>query len=135
MPGKGIYDHDKSYLDAVLAPLGTSDKKLFSALRLDQSSGNKHRKSRYKSFDCSIMEIADDIAYGIHDLEDAIAIGIVSKALWQEKVATQLAEITELTLVDELTGLTNNLFFRQHFQREYGIGECLENEGHITPTE
>jgi len=122
MPGKGIYDHDKAYLDAVLAPLSEHDKQLFSTLRADTSGAHKHRKSRYKSFDCSIMEIADDIAYGIHDLEDAIAMGIVSKALWQEKVATQLAEITEFPLVDELTELTNKLFSREQFQRKDAIG-------------
>lgn len=122
MPGKGIYDHDKSYLDAVLSPLCESDKARFHALREQELGDDSHRKSRYKSFDCSIMEIADDIAYGIHDLEDAIAMGIVAKSLWQEKVATQLSEIEGFCLVDQLTDLTNNLFSPQHFKRKDAIG-------------
>ena len=32
-------------------------------------------KTQFKSLDCSIMELADDIAYGVHDLEDAIVTG------------------------------------------------------------
>ena len=125
MPGKGIYDHDKGYLDAVLAPLCNADKAQFHALREQTNDDDSHRKSRYKSFDCSIMEIADDIAYGIHDLEDAIAMGIVDKFLWQEKVATQLAEIEGFSLVDQLTELTNNLFSAQHFKRKDAIGALV----------
>ncbi|MCP4324234.1 MAG: deoxyguanosinetriphosphate triphosphohydrolase family protein [Psychromonas sp.] len=126
MPGKGIYDHDKNYLEAVLAPLSDSDKQLFQTLR-EQTSSNTHQKSRYKSFDCSIMEIADDIAYGVHDLEDAIAMGIVNKSLWQEKVATQLAEIDDFCLGDQLTELTNNLFSLQHFKRKDAIGALVNS--------
>ncbi|MEI6897907.1 MAG: anti-phage deoxyguanosine triphosphatase [Psychromonas sp.] len=125
MPGKGIYDQDKPYLDAVLGSLCESDKAQFQTLRPQNAGDSGHRKSRYKSFDCSIMEIADDIAYGIHDLEDAIAMGIVNKPLWQEKVATQLAEIPGFCLVDQLTELTNNLFSPQHFRRKDAIGALV----------
>jgi len=125
MPGKGIYDHDKAYLDAVLAPLCESDKQLFSALRTDKSDGNKHRKSRYKSFDCSIMEIADDIAYGIHDLEDAIAMGIVNKSLWKRKVVAQLTDIDGFCLNEQLPALTDKLFSSKHFQRKDAIGALV----------
>jgi len=125
MPGKGIYDHDQDYLDAVLAPLCESDKQLFSALRADSSGGSKHRKSRYKSFDCSIMEIADDIAYGIHDLEDAIAMGIVTKSLWKKKVVAQLTDIDGFCLNDQLPELTDKLFSTKHFQRKDAIGALV----------
>ena len=35
----------------------------------------QHQKNRFKSLGFSIMELADDIAYGVHDLEDAIIAG------------------------------------------------------------
>lgn len=38
------------------------------------------------------MELADDIAYGVHDLEDAIVLGMVTRTQWQEAAAAQLAE-------------------------------------------
>jgi dGTPase len=125
MPGKGIYDHDKGLLDAVLSPLCDSDKKLFRTMRKQSADDRSHKKSRYKSLDCSIMEIADDIAYGVHDLEDAIAMGIISKNLWQEKVATQLAEIHDFCLIDQLTEITNNLFSQEHFKRKDAIGALV----------
>jgi len=44
----------------------------------------QHQKTRFKSLDCSIMELADDIAYGVHDLEDAIVLGMVTRQQWSE---------------------------------------------------
>jgi len=38
-----------------------------------------HLKTRHKSLDASIMEIADDIAYGTHDLEDAIHLRMIDR--------------------------------------------------------
>ncbi|MEH6454493.1 MAG: anti-phage deoxyguanosine triphosphatase, partial [Psychromonas sp.] len=125
MPAKGIYDHDKAFLDQVLSPLCESDKALFKSFRTQKNDHLLHKKSRYKSIDCSIMEIADDIAYGVHDLEDAIAMGMISKSLWQEKVATQLAGITDFPLIDQLTEITNNLFSLQHFKRKDAIGALV----------
>lgn len=39
----------------------------------------KHKKTKFKSLDTSIMELADDIAYGVHDLEDAIGLHLISR--------------------------------------------------------
>ena len=75
------YDHDRSLLEAVLTPLRESDRLLFSSTRTPDADSKQHLKTKYKSFDCSIMEIADDIAYGVHDLEDAIAMGIINQSL------------------------------------------------------
>lgn len=125
MPAKGIYDHDKKLLEAVLAPLSESDRQLFGSKRIPVNSSKQHLKSKYKSFDCSIMEIADDIAYGVHDLEDAIAMGIINKTLWQEKVLTQLFEIEGFCLHQQLQEITDNLFSLQHFKRKDAIGSLV----------
>lgn len=42
--------------------------------------------SRAKSFDCTIMDAADDISYGIHDLEDMINRRIVSQEMMREDI-------------------------------------------------
>jgi len=40
---------------------------------------NRHHEALHKSLDCSIMDLADDISYGVHDLEDATALGLILK--------------------------------------------------------
>lgn len=48
----------------------------------------KHPKTKHKSLDTSIMELADDIAYGVHDLEDAVGLGLIryqTFCQWYEK--------------------------------------------------
>ncbi|HAS8147512.1 TPA: dGTPase, partial [Vibrio vulnificus] len=91
-PAKGIYDCDKPLFDWVLAPLSETDKQQLNAMRDCSHDVLSHRKTRYKSIDCSIMELADDIAYGVHDLEDAIVLGLVTRSQWQEGAASQLAD-------------------------------------------
>ena len=125
MPAKGIYDHDSALLESVLAPLCESDRRLFGSKRTPENASKQHLKSKYKSLDCSIMEIADDIAYGVHDLEDAIAMGIVNKTLWQDKVLTQLSEIDGFCLINSLEEITDNLFSLQHFKRKDAIGALV----------
>lgn len=75
-PPKCIYDTDADIRDWVLEDFSENDRKLF--ISYDEVEG-EHAKSKYKSLDCSIMNIADDIAYACHDLEDAMKIGILTK--------------------------------------------------------
>jgi dGTPase len=63
-------------VDWILAPLPARERELFIAA--DKRKGS-HAKSRHKSFDCSIMDLADDIGFGVHDLEDALALGLIER--------------------------------------------------------
>ncbi len=83
-PAKGVYNCDSQVFNWVLAPLSANDRRLISQMRDEERLPYKHQKTRFKSLDCSIMELADDIAYGVHDLEDAIVLGMVSREQWQE---------------------------------------------------
>lgn len=73
-PPKCIYDSEKIIFDWVLDPLIKDDKELFLSTKVNKKGG---LKSIYKSLDTSIMECADDIAYGLHDIEDAIVTGLI----------------------------------------------------------
>ncbi len=89
---KCIHDSEKETLDWVLKPLSDNDRKLFTTV-FDNTG---KMKTKYKSFDASIMECADDIAYGVHDLEDAL----VMKLLHKEDVCQKLnRELEELSLI------------------------------------
>jgi dGTPase len=73
----------KCYLDAeadvvkwILQPLQDKDREVFQIATAKEGA---HNKPLHKSFDCSIMELSDDIAYGVHDLEDSIALGLIKE--------------------------------------------------------
>jgi dGTPase len=82
-PAKSCYDCDANVLDWVLSPFSQEDRERFSELSFAES---KHAKTMHKSFDCSIMDMADDIAYGVHDLEDAAALNLIDESDWRRAV-------------------------------------------------
>ncbi|WP_247599472.1 anti-phage deoxyguanosine triphosphatase [Sphingomonas sp. PAMC26645] len=76
-PPKCYLDSEQEVVDWVLAPLSDADRSTFTSV---SSIAGKHGKTRHKSFDCSIMDVADDIAFGVHDLEDALALGLINES-------------------------------------------------------
>jgi dGTPase len=121
-PPKGLYQCDKSMFDWLLSPLSANDKQLFSVF---DTHLKKHHKTRYKSFDCSIMELADDIAYGIHDLEDAIVMGIVNQTDFQREVTRPIEELKLKWLSSAIAHLTEKLFSNKHHERKDAIGALV----------
>lgn len=82
-PPKCHYDADREIVDWALAdPFETGDAEKFVT---ERSAGGQ---PRHRSFDCSIMELADDIAYAVHDLEDIVARGMVLKDELLEHIRT-----------------------------------------------
>ena len=57
--------------------------------------GKSHRKLR--SFECQIMDWADDIAYAVHDLEDSVHTGYIDAAIFQDQstIAEAVAEVAK----------------------------------------
>lgn len=71
-PPKCYFDEEKQIVDWVLtSPFQSDEIEKFTHDR-------QNDKPSHRSFDCSIMECADDIAYGVHDLEDVVARRMVN---------------------------------------------------------
>ncbi len=121
-PPKGLYQCDKDVFDWLLAPLSSQDKIRFMS---NQVSNKGHKKTQYKSFDCSIMELADDIAYSIHDLEDAIVMDIVNYQQFVDEVALPLKAIGGGWLSQHIIDLAKKLFSNQHHLRKDAIGALV----------
>ena len=100
-PPKCLYDSEADVLDWLLDPFVPADRDRLTALE-ERPTG--HRRTRHKPFDTSIMELADDIAYGVHDLEDALALGLVHPEAWQQQVSSCIRErgIAELGDLDTM---------------------------------
>jgi len=118
-PPKGIYSDDLNILKWILEPLSEQDRNNFQQVI---SKEGKHHKTRFKSIDCSIMELADDIAYGIHDLEDAIVTGVVNRSDFEEHVINKLIAINDTWLTLYSENLADKLFGEQHYLQKEAIG-------------
>lgn len=76
-PPKCYMSSEKDVVEWILAPFSSEDRRTFTKLASAPRAAS-HGKARYHALDTSIMELADDIAYGVHDLEDAIALKLVT---------------------------------------------------------
>ncbi|GGP76507.1 anti-phage deoxyguanosine triphosphatase [Shewanella ulleungensis] len=125
-PVKGLFDDDKPIIDWVLSALSDNDRQLFISSEQSQVNANyPHLKTQFKSLDCSIMELADDIAYAVHDLEDAIVMGIVNQRQWQKDVVGQLQHINDQWLKSEIASIGEKLFSHEHHLRKDAIGTLV----------
>lgn len=61
-PPKCYLDSEQDVVDWILAPLSVADREAFQAFAPQEG---KHGKPLHKALDCSIMDAADDIAYGV----------------------------------------------------------------------
>ncbi len=125
-------EHDDVVLGWVAK--GLEDWSRFSEVPPSWSPENgkqKHRKTNHKSLDASIMDVADDIAYGVHDLEDGIALKLIdmrdfeewfSKCDRQEKLNPLLVD---KRLGPEIHDLANKLFSRNTYERKQAIGHVV----------
>ena len=121
-PPKCIHDDDADLLEWILQPFSASDKAILSEIKTKPGG---HAKTVRKSFDTSIMELADDIAYGVHDLEDAIALGLVSQKIWNAEVMEQIQSFEDSYLADVVTRYTEKLFSGSHKQLKHGISNIV----------
>ena len=119
-PPKGLYSDDQDIIDWILAPLSKTDRALFQSM--NGQNTNTHHKTRFKSLDCSIMELADDIAYGIHDLEDAIVTKVVNRDDFDREVIKKLQQIDDTWLQEYSVSLTEKLFSDHHHLQKDAIG-------------
>lgn len=84
-PPKCYLDTEAGWVDWILEPFGVEERAEFT--RCEDRGPKEHSKPVYKSLDCSIMDIADEIAYGVHDFEDGIALDLISWRDWEKDIA------------------------------------------------
>lgn len=85
-PPKCHLDSESGIVEWILAPLCGRDTEAFLAW---ERRPDGHGRTLHKSLDCGIMDVADDIAYGVHDLEDAIALRLVTAERFRDGVTRE----------------------------------------------
>ena len=129
-PVKGLFLDDKDNYLWLMAGLSAQDAKTFNHRESVSSTDERPLvldKSVYKSFDASIMELADDIAYGVHDLEDAIVLGRVNIESWRLHVLPVLVAIDNPWAQKHAEQLTSMLFSKEHHERKSAIGALVNH--------
>ncbi len=79
LPPKAYFDSEGSEVAWILEPFQPQDRATFQSLSREPDP-LRHGCATHHMFDCSIMDIADDIAYGVHDLEDAIHLHLIVRS-------------------------------------------------------
>ena len=121
-PPKCLYDSERDVLNWLLEPFDAADTTRFLSLDTDRHG---HARTLYKAFDTSIMELADDIAYGVHDLEDALALGLVVRETWQDQVVSVLESLDENPISSRIDEFTRLLFSDNAKDRKHAISRLV----------
>lgn len=116
-PPKCYLDDERDVVDWVLAPLAEAEKTEFTTFK-EHKSG--HKKPIYKGLDTSIMELADDISYSLHDFEDAISLGMITRKSWDDQNQDKEYLFSNCEL--DNNELANRLFSEESYERKKAIG-------------
>jgi len=121
----------KCYLDTEIGVVDWIAKDLGDWPRisgeLKHQGGAKHKKTQHHALDTSMMEIADDIAYGVHDLEDAIGLGLIDRTAFCDGVtARDIAGFCAWPDGLAYDALVDHLFSDHTYQRKNAIGALVD---------
>jgi dGTPase len=119
-PPKCYYHQDNDVFEWLIKYFDIDDIEKYKSI--EPPSNDRNGKTKEKTLDASIMEIADDIAYGVHDLEDAIVLSLVDQRIWEQiegEIDTQWAR------ENNLTGIEDKLFSADSSERKRSIGSLV----------
>ncbi len=120
LPPKAYFDAESEEVSWLFEPFSDSDRLLFQSLS-QKPSHQQHGKAAFHGFDCSIMDIADDIAYGVHDLEDAIHLRLITREQLDTPILRELIQASSI----RSTNLIDDLFSGCLSDRKAAIGEMV----------
>jgi dGTPase len=85
-PPKCYLDSEDDVVTWILARLSYKDRKrfqFFDTPTRDEHDRLVHGGSKFKSLDASFMDLADELAYAVHDIEDGIHRDLVQPGRWR----------------------------------------------------
>ncbi len=109
-PPKCYLDTEQPVVDWLLAPLVAADRQRLTRPVPNPDAG-------HRSFDCRLMELADDAAYSIYDLEDGVNLGLIDRGDW-EALAGQRPELNE---VPQLARWATQIFSGDEAEGKRGV--------------
>lgn len=122
-PPKCYLDGELDVVGWILDPLSSDEREEFVTTKEDfdkETGKKKHKKPKYKSLDTTVMELADDISYSLHDLEDAISLGMIMQKDWDSH--NDGKEAIFYACNESSQSIAENLFSEESFRRKQAIG-------------
>lgn len=124
LPPKCFLDSEAPLVEWLLDPLDKPDKTLLQTT--SKPTKDEHGHTQYRSLDSSIMTIADDIAYGVHDFEDAVYLKLIQR---EHTDTPSFGEIYESANHDKclpsFASMMDALFHPENMIRKNAIGELV----------
>lgn len=124
LPPKCYMDSEQTLIDWILHPLTDEDQAAFQQFNAPKKT--IHGETHYQSLDCSIMNIADDIAYGVHDLEDAIHLKLIHR---DDVISDKLKQVYQTanhqSLLPSFSTFIDTLLHRDNRIRKNTIGSLV----------
>ncbi|MBH5319478.1 dGTPase [Paenibacillus sp. GSMTC-2017] len=74
-PKTSVFKEDEVAFEWLLDPFSLEEKEYITSI--SEGIENKHKKTLTKTLECSIIELADDIAYATHDFQDAVKLNLI----------------------------------------------------------
>ncbi len=125
LPPKCFFDSEQHIVDWILSTLPENDQTTFQNVMI-KPTALTHGKSQFKSLDCSLMNIADDIAYGVHDFEDAIHLRLIaSRAMNNKRFINIYNKANKNKKLSDCAIMIDNLFNYEQTIRKSAIGELV----------
>jgi dGTPase len=71
------------------------------------------------------MELADDISYGVHDLEDVLSLQLVTFRQWEDEIIKKLPPKSEDAVSKEVDFYNEKLFSGSNKDRKHAISKLI----------
>jgi dGTPase len=125
-PKCNFYNDDSRAMEWINDLLGDDDFTMWRKLS-KRPTNEEHGKTIYSSFDASIMELADDIAYGIYDFEDAITYKMMSfddcpEIIEYQKIPLSINQNIKKHGIASFKDLMVKLFSKKPYERKEATG-------------
>ncbi len=110
-PKASVYASDRPAWEWLLAPLSQRERAFYTETGREPSS--PFHQTRRMSLECSLIDLADDIAYATHDLEDAVNFRLVEVEELAEVLINAAAENPFCEELGQAAHLSRSLHLRQ----------------------
>lgn len=126
-PPKCYHDSDQDIVDFIFKEFSSEDVKKFTQSKSVEE--DKHQESKFKSLDCSIMNLADNISYSLHDFEDALSLKLITIQEWNKHFDGHEFLFDDLSkngqFEYDFNSVTEILFSAESYERKEAIGSLV----------